>query len=313
MNSILRVDLQAGGLSDQTKVPLWAEELLTGLREHGFVRVVGHDVSAQQIAKARDGFKRFFGLPEIEKELSGGVEGGQRGFTPYGLEHARDQTSPDQKEFFHVGQNHPPADGAPEKYAQNVWPQAVPELREATLELFQKLEETASTLLQGLALACQLPVETFSEMIEHGNSILRAVHYPPLKEGADPGSMRAAPHEDINLITLVCGETDTGLEILDRTSNWIPILTTEDEIVADVGDMLARMTNNALRATTHRVVARGTQQGKSRYSLPFFAHPRPECDLSVLKAFLSGDESPLFPPIDAAHFLEGRLKEIGLL
>ena len=125
--------------------------------------------------------------------------------------------------------------------------------------------------------------------------------------------MRAAPHEDINLITLVCGETDAGLEILDPNSQWMPIMTSEDEIVADVGDMLARMTNNTLRATTHRVVARGTQQEKSRYSLPFFAHPRPECDLSVLGSFLSGDESPLFPPIDAACFLEERLKEIGLL
>ena len=125
--------------------------------------------------------------------------------------------------------------------------------------------------------------------------------------------MRAAPHEDINLITLVCGETDAGLEILDRQNNWVPIPTTQEEIVADVGDMLARVTNNTLRATTHRVVARGSQQEKSRYSLPFFAHPRPECDLSVLRSFLSGDEEPLFPPIDAAHFLEERLREIGLL
>ena len=313
MNSIHRVDLQDGTLVGQTECPQWAQEFLSGLQEHGFVRVVGHDISAQHISKARDGFRRFFELSEFEKKVSGGVAGGQRGFTPFGLEHARDHASPDQKEFFHVGQNHPPAGGDSGKYTQNIWPEAVPELRESALQLFCKLEEAASVLLQGLALACQLPIETFSEMIEHGNSILRAVHYPPIKEGADPGSMRAAPHEDINLITLLCGETDTGLEILDRTRNWIPIMTTEDEIVADAGDMLARMTNNTVRATTHRVVARGTQQEKSRYSLPFFAHPRPECDLSVLGAFLSEGEAPLFPPIDAAHFLEDRLKEIGLL
>ncbi|MEE3326785.1 MAG: 2-oxoglutarate and iron-dependent oxygenase domain-containing protein [Myxococcota bacterium] len=313
MGSIHRVDLQEVRSIGQTGPPTWARALLAGLQEHGFVRIIGHDIPADLISRAREAFQRFFELSEPEKCRSGGVSGGQRGFTPFGLEHARDQTSPDQKEFFHVGQHHPPGNAQPHHYAQNIWPEAVPELREAALSLYEKLEATATTLLQGLALACELPKKTFSDMIVNGNSVLRAVHYPPVAAGNEPGSMRAAPHEDINLITLVCGETDAGLEILDRFGNWLPITTTQDELVADVGDMLARMTNNTLRATTHRVVARGAQQDKSRYSLPFFAHPRPECDLSVLNAFLSGDETPIFPPIDAAHFLEERLKEIGLL
>lgn len=313
MDSIRRVDLQSGPLTGQTDTPEWGLDLRTGLQEHGFVRVIGHDVPAGLIAKTQDAFRRFFELSEAEKERCGGVSGGQRGFTPFGLEHARDQHCADQKEFFHVGQEDPPPDAQIENYARNMWPESVPELREAALGLYAKLEETATTLLQGLALACELRAETFSDMIQSGNSILRAVHYPPVSAETPPGSMRAAPHEDINLITLVCGETAAGLEILDRRHEWMPITTTPDEIVVDVGDMLARMTNNTLRATTHRVVAQGAQEEKSRYSLPFFAHPRPECDLSVLKNFLETDENPLFPPIDAAHFLEERLKEIGLL
>ncbi|MEE3328045.1 MAG: 2-oxoglutarate and iron-dependent oxygenase domain-containing protein [Myxococcota bacterium] len=313
MDAIQTVDLQKSDPSDRTEGPAWARALLKGLQEHGFVRVVGHDIPQSQILRAREAFERFFELPDAEKNLCGGSDGGQRGFTPFGLEHARDQTSPDQKEFFHIGQADPPSDPPAGTYSPNIWPESIPELREAGLVLYRSLEDTASRLLQGLALACQLPAGTFSDMIKSGNSILRAVHYPPLQEGAPSGSMRAAPHEDINLITLVCGETDAGLEILDRQNNWVPIPTTQEEIVADVGDMLARVTNNTLRATTHRVVARGSQQEKSRYSLPFFAHPRPECDLSVLRSFLSGDEEPLFPPIDAAHFLEERLREIGLL
>ena len=313
MDSIRRVDLQKGPLTGQAGSAGWGQELRIGLEEHGFVKVVGHEVSADLVSRAQDAFRRFFELPEHAKNLCGGVSGGQRGFTPLGLEHARDQHAPDQKEFFHVGQADPPPAPKPGTYPGNVWPGSVPDLQDAALDLYSRLEETAGILLQGLARACEIPTETFSGMIENGNSILRAVHYPPGSAEAQTGSMRAAPHEDINLITLVCGETAAGLEILDRDRQWIPITTTPDEIVVDIGDMLARMTNNTLRATTHRVVARGAEGETSRYALPFFAHPRPECDLSVLEAFLAEDEKPIFPPIDAAHFLEERLREIGLL
>ena len=313
MSSIRRVDLQDDFRSSPTGPPNWSREFLAGLQESGFVRVVGHRVSSDLISRAQGAFERFFDLSSSEKHLSGGIVGGQRGYTPLGLEQARNHDCPDEKEFFHVGQDAPPGAAQGEHYVENTWPRAVPELRASALALYRELENTAKTLLQGLALACELPLDTFSHMIENGNSILRAVHYPPLSADAKPGTMRAAPHEDINLITLLCGETDAGLEILNRDTRWIPITSEPGEIVADIGDMLARMTNNQLLATTHRVVARGPQREKSRYALPFFAHPRPECDLSVLKTFLSNDETPLFPPIHAADFLEIRLKEIGLL
>lgn len=313
MSSIRRVDLQDDFRSSPTGPPSWGRELLAGLQENGFVRIAGHPVSSALISRAQSAFQRFFDLSRSEKSLTGGIAGGQRGYTPLGLEQARNHDCPDEKEFFHVGQDVPPSTALSEHYVENIWPKAVPELRASALALYRELENTAKILLQGLALACELPLNTFSQMIENGNSILRAVHYPPLSANAKPGTMRAAPHEDINLITLLCGETDAGLEILNRDTQWIPVTSEQGEIVADVGDMLARMTNNRLLATTHRVVARGPEREKSRYALPFFAHPRPDCDLSVLKTFLSNGESPLFPSIHAADFLETRLKEIGLL
>ena len=313
MSSIRRVDLQDDSRSSPTSPPNWSREFLTGLQENGFVRIVGHPVSSDLISRTQGAFERFFDLSSSEKRLSGGITGGQRGYTPLGLEKAQNHDSPDEKEFFHVGQGAPPEAAKGKHYVENIWPKAVPELRVSALALYRELEKMAKMLLQGLSLACELPLDTFSHMIENGNSILRAVHYPPLPANAKPGTMRAAPHEDINLITLLCGETDAGLEILNRDTQWIPVTSEPGEIVADIGDMLARMTNNQLLATTHRVVARGPQREKSRYALPFFALPRPECDLSVLKTFLSKDETPLFPPIHAADFLETRLKEIGLL
>jgi isopenicillin N synthase-like dioxygenase len=150
-------------------------------------------------------------------------------------------------------------------------------------------------------------------MLPGGNSILRAVHYPPVPADADPRALRAAPHEDINLITLLPAASDEGLEILTPTGDWLPVSARPGEIVADAGDMLARMTNGRIPATTHRVVASGDAATRSRYALPFFAHPRPACDLGVAGEFLEAGDTPRFPPIRAEAFLEERLREIGLI
>ena len=212
-----------------------------------------------------------------------------------------------------MGQERPSLGDPSHPYPANVWPQAIPELRPAAVSLYRALEATAEVLLQGVALACQLEKDTFSDMLHRGNSILRAAHYPSVPENSHPEALRAAPHEDINLITLLCGATDPGLEILGADDRWVPVKSHPGEIIADVGDMLARLTNGQLPATTHRVIARGDQRRRSRYSLPFFAHPRPECSLSVVERFVPKGETPLFPDIDAAGFLKQRLEEIGLL
>jgi isopenicillin N synthase-like dioxygenase len=307
------IDLRLTSASDGAIRTRTLDELIGGLRDTGFVRLVGHGVDDDLIDRVHGLFSRFFDLDLHRKLESGGVAGGQRGYTPFGVEHARDAQVADQKEFFHVGQELPACSPLRGEYPANVWPAAMPDLRRDALALYRALERTAGTLLRAIALASSLPSEVFASMITEGNSILRAVHYPPLSSDADPRAMRAAPHEDINLITLLCGATDSGLELRTRADRWIEVPSRPGEIVADVGDMLARLTNGRLPSTSHRVVARGASARRHRYSLPFFAHPRPECDLSVMADFVTDDDPARFPPITARAFLAERLREIGLV
>ena len=121
--------------------------------------------------------------------------------------------------------------------------------------------------------------------------------------------MRAAPHEDINLITILIAANGAGLELLDRDGNWLPVETAPENLIVDAGDMLARITNDIIPATTHRVV---NPQGPnvSRYSMPFFLHPHPDAMLECIPACT--DKGAKYPPITANAFLQQRLKEIGL-
>jgi len=144
-----------------------------------------------------------------------------------------------------------------------------------------------------------------------GNSILRVIHYPPVEPESAP-AVRAAAHEDINLITLLCEATDSGLEILTRDGEWMPVETGPGQIVVDAGDMLSRFTNETVPATTHRVVNPLENAARDRYSMPFFVHPYPACDLTIQERFVSADNPARYPPITAGAFLEQRLREIGL-
>lgn len=255
--------------------------------------------------------ERLFALDPQSLAKVGGVAGGQRGYTAFAVEHARDSRQPDLKEFFHVGRELPAYHRLAPIYPRNVWPDELPELRPAALALYEALDACATTLLEALAQDCGLPTESFVRMARAGNSILRAVHYPPVRGRGETGAIRAAPHEDINLITLLCEATDAGLEIVSD-GEWLPVPAKPGEIVVDAGDMLSRVTNDEIPSTTHRVVNPPAGADRARYSLPFFVHPTPDCDLTVLERFVSPDRPARHPPTTAGAFLEERLREIGL-
>lgn len=294
-------DYTAGGAAARARV---VETLGGGLAEFGFLNVEGHGVDSDLVRATYELWQRFFALPDAAKRHYAGIDGGSRGYTPFRVEHAKDSPLPDLKEFWHVGQEAP-------GYAANVWPAEIPALREPSLRLYRSLERVAGTILRALAEHFGLPGETFAGMMQGGNSVLRVIHYPPVSPDFDP-AVRAAPHEDINLITLLCEATGSGLEILTRDGVWLPVETGPGQIVVDAGDMLSRVTNGVVPATTHRVVNPKSSANRERYSMPFFVHPYPSCDLTVLDRFVTPDHPSRFPPITAGAFLEQRLREIGL-
>ncbi|MFM9004955.1 MAG: isopenicillin N synthase family dioxygenase, partial [Flavobacteriales bacterium] len=152
----------------------------------------------------------------------------------------------------------------------------------------------------------------FDNKIKNGNSILRPIHYPPIT--SEPKSaVRAGQHEDINLITLLIGASADGLEVLNKKNEWVAVTALPDHIVVNVCDILQRLTNGKLKSTTHTVVNPPREKwGSSRFSIPFFLHPRSEMRLDCLTSCVPTGEKPHWEPISAGEFLDERLSEIGL-
>jgi isopenicillin N synthase-like dioxygenase len=286
-----------------------------GIKEFGFVTVADHGIDDGLIRRTYADVEKLFKLPEATKQRYLIPDGaGQRGYTGYGQEHAKNRTVGDLKEFWHVGRELPPEHPLARSYSPNVWPEEVPSFKQSTLSLYASLERAAAVMLEALADYFGVPRNTFRDMMTDGNSVLRLIHYPPLKDRFIPGGVRAAEHEDINLITLLCEGTASGLELLTRDGEWIPVDTLRGQIVVDSGDMLSRVTNEVIPATTHRVVnPKGKEDDVERFSLPFFVHPYPDCVLKPLEVTETAENPARFEPITADAFLKQRLREIGLL
>jgi isopenicillin N synthase-like dioxygenase len=290
-------------------------EIGAAYREYGFCGISGHGIPGDLIEGAYAAFQRFFALPtevKMRYHVKGG--GGARGYTPFMVETAKDSQYPDLKEFWHIGREIPRDSPWAEVMPENLWPEEVPGFREYGYGLYQALDQLGARVLRALALHIGLPEHYFDDKIDHGNSILRPIHYPPITT-PDVPNVRAGAHEDINFITLLVGASAAGLEVRTRQGEWLPITTSGDTIVVNIGDMLQRLTNHVYPSTTHRVVnPSGPQAREPRYSMPFFLHPNPEFLIDVLPNCVSADNPSRYPtPITAHDYLMERLREIKLV
>lgn len=282
----------------------------------GFVAVKNHGLTEELTNQLYDVFRRFFSSPD-ELKLPYAIPGlaGQRGYTPKNTERAKGRTVYDLKEFYHVGQEVTDHDPIKAEYADNVFPAVFPEMREITLEAYRRLESTGKHLLRAIALYLGLEETYFEDKVRNGNSILRAIHYYPITnpDALPDDAVRAAAHGDINLITLLMGASADGLQVLRRDGKWIPITALPEQIVVNVGDMLDRLTNNKLKSTIHRVVNPPREKmGTSRFSIPFFMHPRSDMDLTCLASCVDAEHPKQYSDMTAGEFLQQRLAEIGL-
>lgn len=299
-------DFTHGSTSDRAG---FVDTLGRSLVDTGFVKVDGHRVTQSDIDAAYEAAAAFFALPAEAKEAYV-LPKGAGGYTPFGTEHAKDSEVIDLKEFWHVHQDVGEDHDLFPVYGPNVFPSEVPGFQPAMLKLYRDLEAAAQTLLEAIAVHLDLPVRHLADMVIDGRSVLRIIHYPPLRDAHVPGAVRAAAHEDINLITLLPAATESGLELLDRDGTWHPVDGLEGEIVVDAGDMLSRHLNLVIPSTTHRVVNPDVDDS-ARYSMPFFCHPRPDVVLDAPDSLVS-DGTRHFEPITADEFLDQRLAEIGL-
>jgi isopenicillin N synthase-like dioxygenase len=283
----------------------------------GFVAVKNHGLSDELTEKLYDAVKKFFFLPdEVKKKYEIPEIAGQRGYIGKGKEQAKGHAVPDLKEFYHVGQEvTDPNDPVKAEYPENIFPEEVPEFKELSLAAYRTLEKAGVQLLRAAALYLGLDEHYFDDKVKFGNSILRAIHYFPIEnpDALAPDAVRAAAHGDINLITLLMGASAEGLQVLRRDGKWIPITALPEQVVVNVGDMLERHTNNRLKSTIHRVVNPPREKmGTSRFSIPFFMHPRSEMSLACLPNCIDEAHPKAYPDITAGEFLNERLREIGL-
>lgn len=295
---------------------LFIEALGEAFMNIGFVAIKNHGLSDELTKKLYAIFERFFSLPEgIKQQYEISEVFGQRGYIGKAKEHAKGRNTGDLKEFYHIGQPLRDKGANLETYPENIWPAEIPEMREIGIKVYQTLENAGKELLSAIALYLHLPEDYFDKKVYRGNSILRAIHYYPIEnpEAIPPDAVRAAEHGDINLITLLMGASAEGLQVLRRDNQWIPITALPDQIVVNVGDMLARHTNDKLKSTIHRVVNPPREKmSTSRYSIPFFMHPRSEMDLTCLEGCVSEAHPKKYTDMTAGEFLEERLAEIGL-
>lgn len=285
----------------------------------GFVAIKNHGLSKDLQDRLYGSIKSFFALPdEIKKKYEKPEIGYQRGYTGKGKEHAKGRNTGDLKEFYHVGQelSHiPDTDPIKSEYPENLWPTEIQGFQQDAVEAFQTLENAGKAMLRAIALNLALPENYFEDKVAHGNSILRQIHYFPIEnpEEVPADAVRAAEHGDINLITLLMGASADGLQVLRKDGKWIPITALPDQLVVNVGDMLERLTNKRLKSTIHRVVNPPRDlMNTSRFSIPFFMHPRSEMDLTCLESCIDEHNPKQFSDATAGEFLDERLRELGL-
>jgi isopenicillin N synthase-like dioxygenase len=307
------VDLSDFVSGDKKRKDAFAGQIGKAYEEIGFVALKNHGIPDELIAHLYKYVQQFFALP-LEKKLAYEVKGlaGQRGYTSFGREHAKGSEAPDLKEFFQYGQIVDPNDPIRKEYPDNVEVREIPEFNSIFLSAYRAFEKSGKCLLQAISLYLGLDETYFDDYINKGNSILRAIHYPPITR--EPASaIRAEQHEDINLITLLVGASADGLQILTRQGDWVPVTSLPEQIVVNVGDMLQRLTNNKLRSTTHRVVNPPRELWHtSRFSIPFFLHPRSTMSLACLETCIDSLHPKSYPDATAGEYLDERLREIGL-
>lgn len=310
--SIPTVDLADFLSADAAKKNAFVQALGKAYEEVGFVAVKNHGIPGELIEDLYRYVQEFFSLP-LEQKRKYEIKGlaGQRGYTSFGKEHAKGSDAPDLKEFFQYGQvarnNY-----KDEFYPENVQVEQIREFNSTFDDAYRAFEKSGSALLQAIALYLALDEHYFDQYVFNGNSILRAIHYPPITE-TPKSAIRAEQHEDINLITLLVGASADGLEILTKQNEWVPVTSLPEQIVVNVGDMLQRLTNNKLRSTTHRVVnPKKELWHTSRFSIPFFLHPKSSMSLECLSNCVDEKNPLAYDVATAGEYLNERLIEIGL-
>jgi isopenicillin N synthase-like dioxygenase len=314
MSVIPVLDLQDYLSNDPQRKQKFIQGFGKAYEEIGFAAIENHGIPSELTDRFYKAIQQFFAMPTADKLKYEIVElAGQRGYTSFGREKAKQSEVADLKEFWQFGQYIEDGEQMPEAdYPNNISVNEITDFNEVGKELYKSFETSGRHLLRAVAEFLELDINYFDNKIHNGNSILRAIYYPPITQ-EPKNAIRAEEHEDINLITLLVGASADGLQVLDRNNVWHDAKAEPHQIMVNVGDMLQRLCNNRLKSTTHRVVNPPKEKWHTpRYSIPFFLHPRSEMRLDCLENCVDANNPIVYEPISAGEYLDQRLREIGL-
>jgi isopenicillin N synthase-like dioxygenase len=313
MRSIPVVDYADFLSQDENRKTKFTQAVGDSLKDIGFFALKNHGIPLEAIEDSyRQGDEFFSPSDEVKRSYLQPKIAHQRGYTAFGVEHAKNNPAPDLKEFWQTGRSHPTSGKTP-TYVPNVWPdQHVSGFKPVIDGLYGQMEQLSQNLLQSCSLYLDKPMDWLGSMAEDGNTIMRIIHYPPLGNDVPKGAVRSAAHEDINFITLLVTATADGLEVMDHDGSWIQVEGDASHIIVDSGDMLQNLTNGLFKSTTHRVV-NPENSNERRFSMPMFVHPRNETDLTPRQEFVEMTGGKVnYQSITAGDYLHQRLVEIGL-
>lgn len=261
-------------------------KFVDSFKSSGFAIIKNHPINSSLIKDVYSDWRTFFNSNDKLKYIFDPQS--QDGYFPYLTENAKNSNIKDLKEFYHI-------------YPWGKFPHTI---SDSTMKLYGQIVDFSGTLLNWLDenspnhIKDNFSIPLESMIKDSTSNLFRIIHYPPITDTADKNALRAAPHEDINLITILMTGSQPGLEVMDLDGSWHEVSCDKNTLIVNSGDMLKMASNNYYPSTTHRVVNPEKSQNVSRFSMPLFIHPR--------------DNVKLNEQHSARTFLNKRLKEIGL-
>ena len=311
-SEIPKLDVSALYGADAEAIAATALSLRGHLETTGFLYVVGHPITIEQIEAVREMSRRFFALPESEKAKLL-INKNFRGYLPFAgstivTSSVEAVTKPNQSEsifFMHeVAENDPRVRAGEPLQGPNQWPadDVLPGFRETIEAYVEAMSALARNMARAISVSLGLKPDSLDPFFVDPTTFLRLLHYPP--QPAEEGLFGSAPHTDYGFITLLAQDEVGGLEVKNKDGEWIPAPPIPGSFVMNVGDILARWSNDVFVSTPHRVI---NTSGRERYSQPFFFDPSMAETIDVLAPCVGKDGVKKYEPIVYRDYLMERI------
>ena len=277
----------------------------------GFFYAINHNVPRDIIDATFSAAHRFFDLPMHEKQsISVEKSDAMRGYTPLLGENTDPDNNGDLHEGFDLALDLPETDpdvvAGVFGYAPNQWPNGLDGFREALMAYHDAAREFGTSIFQAFALALELPENYFADAITKPMAHMRVLHYPDQNSAQDEKQIGIGAHSDYECFTILCTDDVPALQVLNQEGKWIQAPPMKDAFIVNVGDLMARWTNNYFQSTVHRAI---NSSGKRRYSIPFFFGVNSQEVVEVLSSCQSDENPPKYKPITAGDYIRSRFDD----